>query len=127
MEVFKYEYDVTPDKTRWKALILADNMQQGLEFLHKVLPGKQINLFSTEYIGKVDGITDAIIDRILNLHRPLEKLGDPVVEKEKETILLFGDPVVEKKEPVLLSEEKIDKPKRAYTKKSMKKQDNSNA
>lgn len=108
MEVFKYEYDVTPDKTRWKALILADNMQQGLEFLHKVLPGKQINLFSTEYIGKVDGITDAIIDRILNLHRPLEKLGDPVVEEKK-------------KEPVLLSEEKIDKPKRTYTKKSMKK------
>ena len=96
MDLFKYEYDIGSDKTRWKACILANNSEEGVVFLQRLLPGKRINIFSIESIARIDGVTDEVIQRIISSRAP----------KAVETSLIVDEPDKIKKIKQMLPEPK---------------------
>ena len=85
MKVYNIEYMFNLDKSNWKACILADDDKKALEFLSKVV-NQPYGVTSIEFLGKVDGVSDEIIHRILSLHgvgreKKKEVPIKPVVDK----------------------------------------------
>ena len=64
MNVFTIEYSLQ-DRTNWKTCVVADDSQKAIAFISRLLGGASLNVTTISTIGKVDGISDEIIERIL--------------------------------------------------------------
>lgn len=101
MKAFKITYSFTDgEKIDWTVTILADDSEKALTFLSKVVDRK-FTMTTIELLGKVDGIADEIIHRVLSAHG----LGQEKKEKPVKPV------AVSKQEPLVLGDTS-EKPKR---------------
>lgn len=66
MDLFKFDYEISENKTRWKANIIGNNSEEAAGFLRKII-GVPINIFSIEGFAVVNGITDEVINKIISI------------------------------------------------------------
>lgn len=64
MDLYKFDYEIVENKTRWKANIIGNNSEEAAAFLRKIL-GTPISIFSIESSDTINGITDEIISKII--------------------------------------------------------------
>ena len=74
LQLFKIEYEVGLDAIRWKARIVAYSSEQAISFIKKCIGTNNINVFSVESIEDVDGISNEVVDKILEKYKEANKI-----------------------------------------------------
>lgn len=68
MDLFRFDYEIVANKTRWKINIVGNNSEEASAFLRKIVE-TPINIFSIESAYPVNGITDEIINKIISIYK----------------------------------------------------------
>ena len=97
MIVYKIKYEFVDLKQNWTTHVLADNGDDALQFLRKVL-GRDFNLTGQESLCTINAVTDMIMEKIGSvymLNHPQQTVAAKTVkevkyegEKKKETSVL---------------------------------------
>lgn len=85
MDLFRFEYEVVANKSRWKINIVGNDSEEASSFLRKIV-GVPINIFSIESAYPVNGITDEIVNKIISIYNKNSETEDvKVLEVPKNT------------------------------------------
>lgn len=85
MDLFRFDYEVSANKSRWKINIVGNDPEEASNFLRKIV-GTPINIFSIESAYPVNGITDEIVNKIISIYNKNSETEDvKILEVPKNT------------------------------------------